>query len=252
MIRKRLIYQLFPSYLAIIIIVVFALIWFTNWTLQDFYYKEKRDDLEARAILVGKKISADGIEDTSYLTKICRDLGQATGTRITIISQTGKVLGDSHENPEIMDNHGDRPEVIVAYQGNAGTSIRYSHTLEQEMMYLAIPIKVGEKSIIVRTSLPVTSLQETISAMRVKIIFGGIVITLLATLVNFIVSRRIARPLEEMKQGAERFAHGQLDHKLTVPGTEEIGALANTLNQMANQLDRRIKTILRQRNEQEA
>ncbi len=250
--RKKLKYQLFPSYLVIIIIVVFALIWFTNRSLQGFYYKEKEKDLEARAILVGQKVSADKLKDMSYLTKLCRDLGQATGTRITIISAMGKVLGDSHESPEIMDYHGDRPEVVGVSRGNVGTSIRYSHTLEQEMMYLAVSVKTGKNSIIVRTSLPITSLQETISATRKEIIFGGIIIAFMATLVNFFVSRRIARPLEEMKRGAERFASGELNHKLAVPGTEEIGALATTLNQMASQLDKRIKTILRQHNEQEA
>lgn len=250
--RKRLLYQLFPSYLSIIIIAVFALIWFTNTSLQSFYYKEKSNDLEARAILVGQKILADSTLEIGHLREICQNLSKVSGTRITIISPTGKVLSDSEEDPEIMDNHSDRPEVRTAHRGEVGASVRYSHTLDQEMMYLAIPIKLHEDSLIVRTSLPVTSLQETIWLMRWKIILGGIVIVLLASVVNFAVARRIVRPMEEMKQGAERFARGELDHKLPIPDTEEVASLASSLNHMAGQLDGRIKTILRQRNEQDA
>lgn len=250
--RRRLFYQLFPSYLGILIIAVFTLIWFASRSLHEFYYQEREAGLEARAILVGHKISADSIKSVSYLTKVSKILGQTTGTRITIISPDGIVLGDSHENSQMMDNHQDRPEVALAFAGKTGTSIRYSHTLEQEMMYLAIRVKMDEGAVIVRTSVPITTLQETFSAMKGKIIFGGVIIVLVAALMNFLVSRQIARPLEEMKRGAEKFAHGELSHKLFVPGTEEVGALANTLNQMAKQLDARIKTILGQSNEREA
>jgi len=151
-----------------------------------------------------------------------------------------------------MDNHSDRTEIISALKGETGTALRYSHTLEQEMMYLAIPVNIGSQRVIVRTSLPVTILQATISEMRIKLILGGLVIVIFAALISFLLSKRIARPLETMKLGAERFAKGELNFKLPVPNTEEIGALAESLNLMARQLDERIKTIVNQRNEQEA
>lgn len=250
--RKKLLYQLFSSYLTIIVISVVVLVWFTNRSLQDFYYHQKSIDLKARAILVQYDITADVLEDPSLLTAICRNLGEATQTRITIIAPDGRVLADSHENPSLMDNHGDRPEVITALKGATGTALRYSHTLEQEMMYLAIPVNISERQLIVRTSLPVTILQATIAEMRIKLILGGLVIVIFAALISFFLSKRIARPLETMKRGAERFAKGELNFKLPVPNTEEIGALAESLNLMARQLDERIKTIVNQRNEQEA
>ena len=250
--RKRLIYQIFPSYLAIIVIAVIALIWLANRSFQDFYYQEKTVELKARAVLVGSLVAAGGDVEPAHLNDICRELGRATGMRITIIARSGKVLGDSHENPEVMDNHGDRPEVLAALEGRTGSSVRYSHTLGQEMMYLAIPVSVGETGLIVRTSLPVTSIQEAISDIRLSIIIGGIVVTFIAALFSFLVSRRMVRPLEEMKRGAERFAGGELDHKLPLPRTEEMAALAESLNHMAKQLHNRVKTIERQRNEREA
>jgi len=250
--RKKLLYQLFSSYLTIIVISVVILVWFTNRSLQDFYYQQKSIDLKARAILVQYDITAEALENPARLAAICRNLGETTQTRITIISPDGRVLADSHEDPSLMDNHGDRPEIISAFNGETGTALRYSHTLEQKMMYLAIPVKIGGQKVIVRTSLPVTTLQATISEMRIKLILGGLVIVLFAALISFLLSKRIARPLETMKQGAERFAKGELNFKLPVPNTEEIGTLAESLNLMARQLDERIKTIVNQRNEQEA
>jgi two-component system phosphate regulon sensor histidine kinase PhoR len=54
-----------------------------------------------------------------------------------------------------------------------------------------------------------------------------------------------------MKKSAEHFAAGDLSHRLTPPETEEMGGLADAMNQMAAQLNDRIETIIRQRNQLE-
>ena len=71
-------------------------------------------------------------------------------------------------------------------------------------------------------------------------------------LVSLWISRRITRPLEHLRIGAKRFAHGNLAHKLPLAGSQEISDLADTLNQMAAELDEKIRDVVRQRNEREA
>ena len=66
------------------------------------------------------------------------------------------------------------------------------------------------------------------------------------------ISRRMSRPLEEIKAGVDRFAAGELNHRLRVVGSAEVTALAETMNRMAEQLDERIRTVLRQQNERDA
>ena len=53
----------------------------------------------------------------------------------------GDIIGDSDESPSEIDNNADRPEIIKASGGNLGTSIRFSRTLQKNMMYVAIPLK---------------------------------------------------------------------------------------------------------------
>ena len=62
----------------------------------------------------------------------------------------------------------------------------------------------------------------------------------------------MSRPLEEIKAGVDRFAAGDLSHRLRVAGSAEVTALAETMNRMAEQLDERIRTVLRQQNERDA
>ncbi|MGD8549169.1 MAG: ATP-binding protein, partial [Desulfobacterales bacterium] len=173
--------------------------------------------------------------------------------RITVILPSGIVIGDSDDDPNRMDNHALRPEVIQAKKGNVGRAIRFSTTLQQKMMYVAVPLMEQKRIVaVIRTSLPVTSIDEKLKSIQAQIAFGGLLIAFVAAGISLYVSRRISRPIEKMKEGAEHFARGELFHRLPETDLEEIGSLADALNQMAVQLDDRIKTIIDQRNELEA
>ncbi|MCB1102747.1 MAG: PAS domain-containing protein, partial [Kiritimatiellae bacterium] len=80
----------------------------------------------------------------------------------------------------------------------------------------------------------------------------SLLMALLGTTILFFIIYRINRTLELTRLGARRFAEGDLEFRLPVPTSEEMGGLAETLNQMAAQLDDRISTISSQRNQLDA
>jgi two-component system phosphate regulon sensor histidine kinase PhoR len=249
-----LLWQLYPSYLLITIISLVAVTIYATSSLREFYLDRIAGDLRDRAYLLEKQILQFlGPLDTNVVDALCKELGKLSTTRITVILPSGTVIGDSHDDPDRMDNHLLRPEVIQAKKGNAGRSIRFSTTLQQRMMYIAVPLMDHKRIVaVIRTSLPVTAIDEKLNSIQTQIAFGGLLIALVAAGISLYVSRRISRPIEKMKQGAEHFARGDLLHRLPETDSEEIGSLADALNQMAAQLDDRIKTIINQRNELEA
>jgi len=70
---------------------------------------------------------------------------------------------------------------------------------------------------------------------------GGIaLLTLaLALALAWSVSRRIARPVQELSQDAKRLGAGDLSHRTRVSTANEIGVLAESFNRMADALDSR-------------
>ncbi|MCE9589748.1 MAG: PAS domain-containing protein [Planctomycetes bacterium] len=80
----------------------------------------------------------------------------------------------------------------------------------------------------------------------------AIVLCATVAAVGFIISWHIGRDLMNIRTGAERFAAGDLVHKITEPGSDELGGLAESLNRMAALLDEKIRTITRQSHEQQA
>jgi two-component system phosphate regulon sensor histidine kinase PhoR len=230
-----------------------AVSWYASNSLHHFFLDQTAADLKIRALLVEKQIVAHLAPlDAAEVDAICKELGKQSATRITVILPSGQVAGDSRETPDQMDNHIDRPEIAMALKGNPGQSTRYSNTLRQQMMYVAVPLQNNQTTLgVIRTSVPITSIKSELRSIQTKIALGGLLIAVLAAWISLLISRRIIRPIEEMKKGTERFADGDLSSRLAVPDSEELASLAEALNQMAAQLDRRIKTIVSQRNEME-
>ncbi len=251
--KKRLIWQLFPSYLLITVLSVLAVSWYASSSLHHFFMDQTAADLKIRAVLVEKQITAHLTPlDAAAVDAVCKEIGEKSATRITVILPDGQVVGDSRESPRVMDNHAERPEIATALKGHTGLSRRYSKTLKQKMMYVAVPLQQGNATYgVIRASLPTTSIDRELQSIQIKIALGGLLIALMAAGISLLISRRISRPIEEMKKGADHFADGDLTHRLAAPDSEELASLAEALNQMAAQLDRRIKTIVSQHNELE-
>ncbi|VAX32967.1 Phosphate regulon sensor protein PhoR (SphS) [hydrothermal vent metagenome] len=257
--KKRLFWQLFLTYLLITLTALTAVGWYSLNSLSEFHYDRIAIDLEARARLVERLVlkrltlknsSSENIQSLNILSK---EVGESTSMRVTLIDKAGNVLADSHEDPARMDNHANRPEIKKALSGKIGTSSRHSLTVKEQLFYLALPVlQKGEVLGVVRTSIPVTFIDNALNSIETRIAWAGFAIALLAGWVSLVVSRRISKPLENMKRAAEEFSHGDLTRKISATDSFEISGLAEALNKMARQLDWRIRCVTEERNEREA
>jgi two-component system phosphate regulon sensor histidine kinase PhoR len=252
--NRRLIWQLYPSYLALTLLSLLAVSWFATNFARQIYLDRTEFDLKVQAQLLESQFKRRIITpDHAAVDLLCKEAAGNTVTRLTVILPSGQVIGDSEESPAKMDNHRDRPEISMAYNGKVGRMIRHSGTLNQKMMYVAVPLRQDQTIIgVLRTSIPVSAIDKELAAIEIKIALGGVIIAALASVVCLLISRRISRPIEGMIKGAERFAKGDLGHRLTLPKTDELAALAGAMNQMAIQLQERIEAVIRQRNKLEA
>jgi two-component system phosphate regulon sensor histidine kinase PhoR len=245
MFKKRLIWQLYPSFLLIIAISVIGVAWYGSQSLRKFYLNHVAEDLESRAYLIEEQISSN-LKGGRFkeIDAFCKRIGTASSTRITVILPNGEVAADSDEEPERMKNHSDRPEFKEALEGSSGSSIRFSETLGKKMMYLAVPLSQdGKISAVVRTSMPVTAIDEALGDIYRKLFWSGVIIAVFAAAISLVISKKISRPVEQMTDVAKHFASGELDMRLAIPDGVELAELAKALNEMARQLNARIDTI---------
>ena len=99
--------------------------------------------LKKANLLVTSVGSLSRFDDINAADLFANELGSASNSRITFIKNNGQVIGDSEldfDEISIIDNHGDRSEVIDALKNGKGWSSRYSKTLNQELLYLRFKI----------------------------------------------------------------------------------------------------------------
>jgi two-component system, OmpR family, phosphate regulon sensor histidine kinase PhoR len=251
MARRRLVFQLFPAFVLVTVFSLLAVTIATTRSVRGYAMDRAADDLLQRTRAVERLVPSWLEErDGASLDDRCADLGGRTESRITVTALDGVVLGDSDESSATMDNHALRLEISEALAGRSGRSLRYSHTLRTTMLYQAVPVMRDDEMIaVVRLAVPLTSIEEELRRISWSIVSAAVLVMLLAAVVSFWLARRMSRPLELLRHGVRRFAEGRLDHRLPLGSNKEIAHLAEAMNQMAEQLDDRIRTIENQRNE---
>ena len=254
--KTKLIRQIFPAFLVMIVLSLSAVASYSTSYFKTFFLENSQKELMIRARLLQNKfeeiLTADP-QNIQYINDQCKDIGDKTGTRVTVIIPSGVVIGDSFGEKDLMENHMTRPEIAAALKGKEGTSRRYSSTLDQNMMYIALPV-IKDKNIIavVRTSFSVSIIDEEVRMVRNSIFLAMLATVIAAALVSLFIARRITRPIEEMKKGAAEFAKGNLNQRMPAPDSEELSELAAAMNQMAENLDEKIKAFENRGRELEA
>lgn len=247
---KRLFWQVFPPLLLVTGVSVAATSWYAADYLRHFALAQKGADLKAAARLVEPELAGALAQDPAGLVATCRERGEEAGLRLTVVAPSGKVLCDSAEDPARMENHADRPEVREALAGREGSSERFSATLGLPALYVAVPLRLrgGAVAGALRLSVPIAAVDEAYQTIRARLLAAAVVIILLGAAASYAISRRIVRPIEDLREGADRFARGELGARLRAPGVEEIAVLAGSMNDMARQLAERIAAVQEERN----
>jgi two-component system, OmpR family, phosphate regulon sensor histidine kinase PhoR len=178
------------------------------------------------------------IRGETDLDPLVLELASRSGSRVTVIAVDGRVLADSVEDADSMENHSQRPEVVAALAGEVGVARRQSSTLNEALLYVALP---PNQERIVRLAIPETLVAERLGEIRVAVITGAGLAGIIGIILVWVISRRIARPLQGMTEAAESVAAGNLATRVPRGDTKELDQMAGALNHMATELGHRIQ-----------
>lgn len=234
---QRFFVRTFISYVAIIVLVFALIFLFSQSTVRLFYKSQLKTHLEqAGAMFKPKAVDLFQAGDMAGLDALVKQMGKETGIRMTVILPDGKVAADSENDPAKMENHGDRPEIIAAFKGNTGDSTRFSSTMGEQMLYLAIPVEnQGETRFVLRVSLYISDIQVLIKELKWKITGALLLLFFLAMLMAWYFSRGISKPVQEIVSATRKFADGNFDVKIFLRKKDELGEVATSFNNMVVQ-----------------
>jgi two-component system phosphate regulon sensor histidine kinase PhoR len=196
-------------------------------------------DLTAAAQVLAHALTSEEAGSEALQERVVR-MGRAAGIRVTVIAGSGKVLADSKVvEPERMENHGARPEVVQALREGTGLNRRYSTTLNKELLYAAA--RVPDSDIIVRLAIDVSALERT-TAQRTRL-FGVVaaVVVAIGILAAIWITRRATTPVRDVALAAVAVARGDLEARVRPRGRDVVARLGDAFNRMAERLQRSLQ-----------
>jgi two-component system phosphate regulon sensor histidine kinase PhoR len=243
--------KIFIGYLLIIFALSSLILVLSLNIIREFY----RDTLTNHLKTLGYTLNSEvrhllGTGRANQLDGFIKTLGSKIHTRVTIIAKDGTVLADSEENIQSMENHSQRPEVVEALQGRTGRSIRFSNTVNRDMLYVAVPLEKDEKITgVIRTSLFLGDIDNLLTKLNYHV--GGISlgIVFIALLAALLISNSVVQPVRHLTSAARKVTSGDFSVRVFLNTRDELRVLADSFNRMNEEMGKMFSELGQQKEE---
>ncbi len=229
--------------ISLMIIGILATGLLAHALLQRDFLNSVENRLLSNAYLI-RGFLLDDVHDIDDIRRVVARESDNFKARVTVIDSNGVVVVDSEANLHELDNHGNRPEVIMAVDGLVGVSQRYSKSINMDLYYVAIPydLKSGGRYVI-RLSVPLTEIStfnyHLFRTILLSAAFGLVVAMLLG--VRFL--KVIINPIQDMSRASKEIANGKFGRSIIYDSDDELGELAENFNKMSEELGNKIMEI---------
>ncbi len=236
------IHQLFLRTFVIIFFLIFLSISFTTYFWSKNIYmdqieKNLSQNIDSIALVLH---NIKDIENTVQQFK------EKTSLRITIIDEAGKVLVESDKNKDAMENHKNRYEIIHAKYDGVGKIIRYSRSLNKELLYVAKKIRINDETYYIRLADYTDKIQENFIRLSFHII--GIITTFLiiAFMITYFISIKIKTETDNILKFLIELSNKNPSYEITSNYTLEFHKITRFLNKVALKLAKKEKQKAKQ------
>ncbi|MDA8126180.1 MAG: ATP-binding protein [Deltaproteobacteria bacterium] len=169
-------------------------------------------------------------------------LADRSRSRVTLIDRSGRVLADSGHPDAEMDSHLNRTEIQEARLKGTGVALRYSRTLKTEMIYVAVSLGGGaKKEGYVRLARPVQEVSGSIDQVRRSAFKALLLIVFFSLLIALAFSVQVTSPIRKLAAFTERVRRGDAAGTFRSEARDEIGELAENINDMVAALQEKIR-----------
>jgi len=151
-----------------------------------------------------------------------------------VFDEQGRIIGDFH-NPEVMlyQTFTDSQSKGIVEAREIRAEIDY----EKGVLDISKPVILGHDKIGgVRLGFDLKPMLQEIRQVTLRAVGISTVILLLGLLVIFGIADRMTKPIQELTKGVKRIEEGDLQYRVSLKRSDELGSLASAFDQMAERL----------------
>ncbi len=261
----RMRWRIAIPYMVLILVAMAVLSIYLSHIVRDTYLDDLEVHLATEARLIGDVLAssgAAGVDGASGAASaptwdgsggnydaLARRYAELLIAHVAIIGADGTVLGESEKGRNQVGNQLYRPEVQQALAEGQGSSLRSSGPDGSDIMYVAVPVVLGDRvSGFVRVALPLSQVEANVARLRRAILSAALLAALGVVVLAILVAERTARPVRQLTEVVRRVAEGDLSARLLPTTNDEVGTLTRSFNQMSDRLRGTIAKLVEERN----
>ncbi len=216
--------KIFRSFLLTTLLTLAVSMFFVFGILYQYFEEQLMNDLKSKAVFISHAVESEGAD---YLERI-GDVGE----RVTLIAPDGTVIADTEANAAEMENHLERSEVKQAAENGSGTSVRYSETLTEKIIYYAVKMPNGN---ILRVSVK----HYTVITILLGLVQPILVTLLIAAVLCFVLSSKLSKSIVKPINSLD------LDAPENNDAYEELAPLLKKISRQRKIIDEQLQTAKR-------
>ncbi|MEO0080899.1 MAG: ATP-binding protein [candidate division WOR-3 bacterium] len=236
---KSFFIRVFGGHLLVLIVTLAAVLMLSLTTVRRNHMATLEQGLRREATILAEVVRPILKQGrTAESDSVLEQLSLAAGTRITVIDSLGRVLADTEADPDSMENHRERPEIIAARASGQGSSLRVSRTTGREMLYYALAVKeAGVVTGYIRASTDIGPVNAALHSLTVRILVAALAILLFAIAAALLYSSELSRPVSTLVRAFRRLGSGEFGVRADPGAADELGELSRTFNETAARLE---------------
>jgi len=249
--KKTFFSILLTSYIALIFILSTFTVLFSFNSIKKLHLEMQEQNLKNISLsLKSQVVSYLEKGNLEELDRYIKKVGSEIKTRITVIDLTGKVFADSDDYPATMDNHFDRTEISQALKDGFGSSLRFSRTLKEEMLYVAVPISIDDKPVgIIRSSLYINKFNLFLREFRKSILLISTILVTISVILAFLFAGNLSSPINQLSCADSRVSSGECSRRVFLHKNHVLNDFSEGVNSRSTQLKTSFDNVSKQAEE---
>lgn len=218
-------------------------LFFGGWQMISHYFQQQiieqqESYLIKKAQLLTQQLDVEDL--TSQQNKnVLTEFVHQSNERITLLDSNGKVLFDTTDQ-SLDQSRDDRPEIkAVLNGGTLGTSLRMSTTLNEELLYVALPIKVnGQLEAIIRIAEPTSGFLPRTENFRRWVFFFFLIFFIVLTSMIYYLAYQRNQPLKTVLPVLKKMVNNPDKTEIIMQTSDQWEELYQTINELSEQMSK--------------
>jgi two-component system phosphate regulon sensor histidine kinase PhoR len=219
--KKHIFRRIFLLYLIVLLIIPLFVELYVGDVLRNYHLKNSRNSLSLQADLIADRLTTSAPE---MIDRLCKELGKKINAHVTVTNLDGRVLGDSDNDLSQSANLSSLPEIKQALLRGTGWSV------EDEYLFVARKIIKDEHALVIRLTVPLEEIHESVDELRLKINLAVIMLLLISGAIFIFQTLRIKKYVSQLADYSGAIAHGLYRKKLIIDNAGQFSETAESLN----------------------